>query len=1480
MKQKLKQSKGITLVSLVVTIIVLIILAGISLALIFGENGIVGRAKEAKIVTSVATAQEKLELIKSKILLDKFEITLDDYLEELEKVKEEYQVDDIEKIDDKTAEIIVDGKYKFTITDEKNGNLKTDYKGEAGGIELSAISGIYVYPTTGTFEVVKNVSGGELSVKSENENIAKATISGTTVTVIPQNVAGTVKIIVTSSAKGEYAEQKAVYKATVENGTITLSADAYTGTYDGNDHDAVSNVKVIPTDATVEYSIDGGAFSSTIPKVNGANTYSVSIRASKAGYATKTITKTITIGKNTQTGNLTLSASSGTITYPTAGTFTVTKNTSGGTLSVTSSDTSVATATISGTTVIITPKAISADGKQTTITVTSAATSNYEKQTQTYIATVNRGTISLDATAYTGSYDGSDHDAVSNVKVTPTDATVEYSIDGGTFSTSIPKVNGANTYSVSIRASKAGYATKTITKTVTIGKNTQTGNLTLSATSGTITYPTAGTFTVTKNTSGGTLSVTSSDTSVATASINGTTVTITPKAISADGKKTTITVTSAATSNYEKQTQTYTATVNRGTISLDATAYTGSYDGSDHDAVSNVKVTPTDATVEYSIDGGTFSTSIPKVNGANTYSVSIRASKAGYATKTITKTVTIGKNTQTGNLTLSATSGTITYPTAGTFTVTKNTSGGTLSVTSSDTSVATASINGTTVTITPKAISADGKKTTITVTSAATSNYEKQTQTYTATVNRGTISLDATAYTGNYDGSDHDAVSNVKVTPTDATVEYSIDGGAFSSTIPKVNGANTYSVSIRASKAGYATKTITKTVTIGKNTQTGNLALSVTSGTITYPTAGTFTVTKNASGGALSVTSSDTNVATATISGTTVTITPKAISADGKQTTITVTSAATSNYEKQTKTYTATVNRGTITLDATAYTGSYDGSDHDAVSNVKVTPTDATVEYSIDGGAFSTTIPKVNGANTYSVSIRASKAGHATKTITKTVTVGKNTQTGNLTLSASSGTITYPTAGTFTVTKNTSGGALSVTSSDTSVATVAISGTTVTITPKAISADGKQTTITVTSAATSNYEKQTQTYTATVNRGTITLSADAYTGFYNGNEHDAVSNVKVTPTDATVEYLINGGTFSTTIPKVTNLGTYSVSIKASKTGYVTKTITKTITLQKSEIEKSRDAGTYMTAPTTLKDSEGNLIKIPQGFKIASDSGINVTEGIVIEDNDIIDGIGNNRGNQYVWIPVGTGIKKADGTTVDIILGRYEFRPIIALKQNAENYADEVIIDSFCKELATSRIGVASSGTNGLNTTALNLKGFVDSVKTNGGYYIARYEASYGTDGKANSKVSNSFIKDYNTAPTTEGTLWNNITQIDAATASRNLYTTTTSDLINSYAWDTAIIYINNFSGIHYSNKNGPSINSSLTNTGANGDEVCKINDMASNTFEWTTEYHTNNTFTPRGSAYNLKSYMMTDRVNFMGIYRGVPFCTFRSILYM
>lgn len=54
----LKGQKGITLVALVVTIIVLIILAGISISLLLGQNGLLDRAKEARNIQANAEARE------------------------------------------------------------------------------------------------------------------------------------------------------------------------------------------------------------------------------------------------------------------------------------------------------------------------------------------------------------------------------------------------------------------------------------------------------------------------------------------------------------------------------------------------------------------------------------------------------------------------------------------------------------------------------------------------------------------------------------------------------------------------------------------------------------------------------------------------------------------------------------------------------------------------------------------------------------------------------------------------------------------------------------------------------------------------------------------------------------------------------------------------------------------------------------------------------------------------------------------------------------------------------------------------------------------------------------------------------------------------------------------------------------------------------------------------------------------------------
>ena len=56
----LKNQKGITLIALVITIIVLLILAGVSIAMLTGPNGLLTRAEEAGDATEKAEAVEKV----------------------------------------------------------------------------------------------------------------------------------------------------------------------------------------------------------------------------------------------------------------------------------------------------------------------------------------------------------------------------------------------------------------------------------------------------------------------------------------------------------------------------------------------------------------------------------------------------------------------------------------------------------------------------------------------------------------------------------------------------------------------------------------------------------------------------------------------------------------------------------------------------------------------------------------------------------------------------------------------------------------------------------------------------------------------------------------------------------------------------------------------------------------------------------------------------------------------------------------------------------------------------------------------------------------------------------------------------------------------------------------------------------------------------------------------------------------------------
>ena len=283
-----------------------------------------------------------------------------------------------------------------------------------------------------------------------------------------------------------------------------------------------------------------------------------------------------------------------------------------------------------------------------------------------------------------------------------------------------------------------------------------------------------------------------------------------------------------------------------------------------------------------------------------------------------------------------------------------------------------------------------------------------------------------------------------------------------------------------------------------------------------------------------------------------------------------------------------------------------------------------------------------------------------------------------------------------------------------------------------------------------------------------------------------------------------------------------------------------------------------------EDEYGNVVTVPKGFKVVTSEATTVPEGIVIEDSN---------GNQFVWIPVGTVHKDSNPENdVTIKLGRYMFdgtgTPTMQQaafagdnpdpEKASQTYASDppVTINSYYQELTTYREGTVDNSNHlkDLNATAKNLKAFVESVADNGGYYIARYEASYGggsstADWKPLSKVSTGTPRGsgQSSTPLTQGMLWNYVTQLDASKISQNMYQagdTTVgveSDLINSYAWDTAIVFIQsmNEANSNYANAGRDETgNFSIKNTGETGDEVCNIFDMAANVFEWTTEYCT------------------------------------------
>ena len=280
---------------------------------------------------------------------------------------------------------------------------------------------------------------------------------------------------------------------------------------------------------------------------------------------------------------------------------------------------------------------------------------------------------------------------------------------------------------------------------------------------------------------------------------------------------------------------------------------------------------------------------------------------------------------------------------------------------------------------------------------------------------------------------------------------------------------------------------------------------------------------------------------------------------------------------------------------------------------------------------------------------------------------------------------------------------------------------------------------------------------------------------------------------------------------------------------------------KQAIKKGKPLSTDKN--TEIADEKGNKIVIPAGFKVTGEA-TTVDKGIVIEDATS----GATAGSQFVWVPVGK-ITKADGTETEIKLNRYTFA-----SDGTPTAKNEEIIDSYYSE-------TASKG----NTVAKSISDFKSSVAANGGYYIGRYEARTTT---ARNDKGNAL-----TQITEKGTdqVYNYVTQQQAAEQAQGMYTSNnfTSDLMNSYAWDTAITFIQDCTDkTNYANQ--PSLNKSLSQTGTNTltetnkiDKQCNVYDMASNIYEWTTETSSSSDFpcVDRGGSCDYRGLYTSYRLN-------------------
>ena len=241
----------------------------------------------------------------------------------------------------------------------------------------------------------------------------------------------------------------------------------------------------------------------------------------------------------------------------------------------------------------------------------------------------------------------------------------------------------------------------------------------------------------------------------------------------------------------------------------------------------------------------------------------------------------------------------------------------------------------------------------------------------------------------------------------------------------------------------------------------------------------------------------------------------------------------------------------------------------------------------------------------------------------------------------------------------------------------------------------------------------------------------------------------------------------------------------------------------------------MVLEETTKNGKIQAV-IPAGFYYVTGKP---STGLVISDVPGDDDKNTKGGNQFVWVPC----KRTDGGTDGVT---YEKENGLATTWK-EKYSSYQYWYTGYTTSTTNPDGTTTTTNNPLKGTWTDKGGNSESVKKYGGFYVARYEAGvpseefYATTNNAkyvtNSKKNSDDVLSLSPVSKKNTFSWNYISQEKAIKVSENMYkesTSVTSQLIDSYAWDTIVEWMQK-------NENGIATNS--TNKGNYANSTFSVN---------------------------------------------------------